>query len=186
MRKVTILAALAMLVVNGTAFAGPTAFGISVFAGPSLPIAQDDNDGNGTTYGVRFPAHFGWFLSIEPHFDVTQGGSFTATFGGLDYERSGIDIKQSGLNLILGNPTRPGFRFYPYVGVGHYSMSGEGRQEIEKIGYNGGIGLGFGGPRLKLDLRGDFTMIDMGVSSRKAASATAGLGLTFNNPGQGN
>lgn len=180
MRKAWILAALVMLGIAGTATAGPTAFGIGVFGGTSMPISQDDNDGSGTTFGARFPAHFGWFLSIEPHFDATSGGSFTEEFGGTEFEREGIDVKQAGINLILGNPTRPGFRFYPYVGVGHYSMNGEGRQEMEKIGWNGGLGLGFGGSRVKFDLRGDFTMIDIGESSRKAASATAGLGLTFN------
>lgn len=183
MRKASILAALAILVIHGTAIAGPTAFGIGVFGGPSIPIAQDDNDGNGMVFGARFPAHFGWFLSIEPHFDATSGGSFTETFGLIEAEREGIDIKQSGINFILGNPTRPGFRFYPYFGVGHYSLNGEGRQEIEKIGYNGGLGFGFGGERVKFDLRGDFSMIDIGESSRKSASATAGIGLTFN-PGQ--
>ena len=180
MRKASILAAFAILVIHGTANAGPSAFGVGVFGGASIPIAQDDNDGSGAVFGVRFPAHFGWFLSIEPHFDATSGSTFTQDFGGgFTAEREGIDIKQSGINFILGNPTRPGFRFYPYVGVGHYSLNGEGRQEIEKIGWNGGLGLGFGGSKVKFDVRGDFSMIDIGQTSRKAASATAGLGLTF-------
>jgi hypothetical protein len=179
MRKIITLAAFVLLVAQGTAFAGPTAFGYGVFGGTSIPIKQDDNDGNGTVFGARFPVHFGWFLSLEPHFDATSGGSFDQTFGPLTATREGIDIKQPGINVILGNPTSAGFRLYPYGGIGHYSMSGEGRQEIEKVGYNGGIGIGFGGAAWKFDLRGDFTMIDLGVSSRKAASATAGLGYTF-------
>lgn len=180
MRKAWILATLAMLGTVGTATAGPTAWGIAGFGGTSIPVAQDDNDGSGTTLGVRFPAHFGWFLSLEPHMDFNSGGSFSETFGDVEFEREGIDVKQAGVNFILGNPTRPGFRFYPFVGVGHYSMSGEGRQEMEKIGFNGGLGLGFGGSRVKFDLRGDFQMIDIGESSRKSVAATAGLGLTFN------
>ena len=179
MRRILTLAALALFAVHGTASAGPTAFGYGVFGGTSIPIAQDDNDGNGTVFGARFPVHFGWFLSIEPHFDATSGSAFDQTYGPLTVEREGIDVKQSGVNFILGNPTRAGVRFYPYFGLGHYSLSGEGRQEIEKIGYNGGLGLGFGGAKWKFDLRGDFTMIDIGESSRKAASATAGLGYTF-------
>ena len=179
MRKAIILAALALLVVHGTASAGPTAWGIAGFGGPSFPIAQDDNNGSGVTYGLRFPAHFGFFLSIEPHFDVTNGGETDETFGGIPFTRDGYDVKQAGINFILGNPTRAGFRFYPYGGLGHYSLSGEGREQIQKIGYNGGLGLGFGGERWKFDVRGDFTMIDIGVSSRKAVSATAGLGYTI-------
>lgn len=184
MRKFIPLAAVVLLLAHGTASAGPTAFGYAGFGGASIPIAQDDNDASGAVFGARFPVHFGWFLSIEPHFDATSGSSFDQTFGTLTATREGIDIKQSGINFILGNPTRPGVRFYPYVGLGHYSLSGEGRQEIEKIGYNGGLGLGFGGDKWKFDLRGDFTMIDIGESSRKAASATAGLGFTIH-PGSG-
>lgn len=184
MRKIITLAAFVLLAGHGTATAGPTAFGYGAYGGVSIPIAQDDNDGNATVYGVRFPVHFGWFISLEPRFETTAGGKFEQTFGAITAEREGIDIKQPGINFILGNPTGAGFRFYPYAGLGHYSLSGEGRQELEKIGYNGGIGLGFGGAKWKFDLRGDFTMIDIGESSRKAASATAGLGFTFN-PGSG-
>ena len=179
MRKAILLAALAILVVHGTATAGPTAWGIAGFAGPSFPIAQDDNNGSGVTYGARFPAHFGFFLSVEPHFDITQAGTTDEEFGGIPFEREGLDVKQAGINFILGNPTRPGFRFYPYAGLGHYSLNGEGRAQIQKIGYNGGIGLGFGGDKVKFDLRGDLTIIDIGVSSRKAASATAAIGVTI-------
>ena len=179
MRKAIILAALALLVVHGTASAGPTAWGIAGFGGPSFPIAQDDNNGSGVTYGARFPAHFDFFLSIEPHFDVTTGGKTDEVFDGIPYTRDGIKVRQAGINFIIGNPTKAGFRFYPYGGLGHYSLCGEGREQIQKIGYNGGLGLGFGGERWKFDVRGDFTMIDIGESSRKAVSATAGLGYTI-------
>lgn len=179
MRKAIILAALALLVVSRPA-AAETAWGIAAFGGPSFPVAQDDNDGQGVTYGLRFPAHFGFFLSVEPHFDWTNGGETDETIGGVEYTRDGIDVKQAGMNLILGNPTKPGFRIYPYVGLGHYSLKGEGREDLQKIGYNGGLGLGFGSAKVKFDIRGDYTMIDIGLSSRKAVSATAGLGLTIN------
>jgi hypothetical protein len=179
MRKAIILAALALLAVPGTASSADTAWGIAAFGGPSFPIGQDDNNGSGVTYGVRFPAHFGFFLSVEPHFDWTNGGETEETFNDLPYTRDGIDVKQAGMNFILGNPTGSGFRIYPYVGIGHYSLKGEGREDLQKIGYNGGLGIGFGS-KLKLDVRGDYTMIDIGLSSRKAISATAGLGLTIN------
>ena len=180
MRKAIFLAALALLVVSRSASAAETAWGIAGFGGASFPVAQDDNSGQGVTYGVRFPAHFGFFLSVEPHFDWTAGGEFDETFGDVTFEREGIDVKQAGMNFILGNPTKPGFRIYPYLGLGHYSLSGEGREDLQKIGYNGGLGIGFGSAKVKFDIRGDYTMIDIGESSRKAVSATAGLGLTIN------
>lgn len=151
-----------------------TGVGAGVYGGLSYPIIQDDVS-NGTVIGFRVPVALIPMITAEPFYASSSLGDAEETLGGIVYKREGFDEKAYGLNVILGNPTGMGFRFYPLVGVGKVKLERTGT-DIDETGYNVGLGIGIGAtPKLSLQVRGELQLVKTGDTSRKFGNATAGL-----------
>jgi hypothetical protein len=163
--------------VLGVESASAISFGVAGFGGPSWPIVQDDN-GTGGVYGVRVPVNLIPMVTVEPFYSHGSYGDVTDVVAG--YTRSGFSINTFGVNLALGGAGLiPGF--YPFAGIGSYSLSRDGSADETDVGYNFGVGFGLGLPvvGLSLDFRGEFVMIDVGDTSRKFINAVAAVGYGF-------
>src|SRR5437667_8327103 len=64
--------------------------GVGVFGGVGVPVLQDDN-GQGTVFGVRVPVNLVPLVTVEPYFSKGSGGDKDQDVGGLSLTRSGID-----------------------------------------------------------------------------------------------
>ena len=173
--KRTLLLVLAALAA-GAGTAQATGVGVGVFAGGSIPIVQDDT-GSGSQFGVRVPVHVAPLITIEPFFASSALGEVTDTFGGNSYSRKGFDVRTYGVNAALGGiGMMPGLSFYPYVGLASYKLSRDNSADISKMGYNFGLGLGFGLPSsISIGVRGELAMVVTDKTSRKFANVTAGI-----------
>lgn len=176
MKRFAALATLVALLSAGPAAAA--GIGIGGFGGLSLPVAQDDN-GQGSVFGVRVPVSLVPMFTVEPYFSSTSGGEAEETFGGVSYTRSGIDVTGFGANVLLNMGT--GLKFYPFGGIGSFQMERPGLDE-SAMGWTAGLGVGFAPPiaGLAFDLRGELMGVleDNDESSRKWANVT--LGVTYN------
>jgi hypothetical protein len=152
-------------------------WGVQGFGGAAFPIAQDDNSASSATYGVRFPISGSSVFSLEPYLYGIQDAEFDEEFGGTSFTRSGINVTTVGANIaiaqLLGGKS---FKIYPFFGVNSNTMRRDDA-ESTKIGFNGGLGIGFRPGKALIDIRGDFNMADTGDASRKWVGATIGLGF---------
>src|SRR5437899_2252806 len=114
---------LALVLAAGTA--GAASVGLGGFGGVSIPIVQDDT-GRGTVFGVRAPVSLLPLLSVEPFFASSSMGDKDQRVAGLTYTRDGGTVSAFGLNAMLGGAALPGFKFFPYVGLGSYTLKREG------------------------------------------------------------
>lgn len=147
--------------------------GAGAFGGYAVPVIQDDA-GSGVMFGVRVPVSVSSLLTVEPYYMTSSLDEVTEELGGIEYTRDGFDMRSYGANVILF-----GGRFYPFVGLGSYSLEREGSEDIDEMGWNFGLGIGLPvASKLRLDIRGELDMIVTDESSRKFGAATAGL--TYN------
>jgi Outer membrane protein beta-barrel domain len=164
----------ALVAVATPAWATPVAVG--VFAGASLPIQQDDT-ATGAQIGVRVPIGIVPYLSVEPYYAATFGGSVQERIQGWDYTRSGFDIHTFGLNVDVWHlRVVSGLTFDPYVGIGARRLSRPGSDTKTHVGYD--IGLGFevaATDKFSLQVRGELEIVDVGDTSRKFANLTGGV-----------
>ena len=166
--------ALALFAFASTASAG--GIGIGAFAGASVPLVQDDN-GQGTLYGVRVPVNVIPLLTVEPYYAKTSGGDKDQEVGGTTYTRSGIDLTSYGANVMLTFGT--GFQMYPFAGIGTTKSERTGL-DASSSGYNFGLGFAVSPPALKLafHVRGEMALVkeeDATESARKWANVTVGV-----------
>lgn len=159
--------------------ASAATIGVGAFGGASIPVVQDDN-GQGTVYGVRLPVSLVPLLTIEPYYASTQGGEKDQEIDGLSFTRSGIDVTSYGANLLLTFGT--GVQLYPFAGIGTAQAERSGLDATTTV-YNFGLGLGFSPPALPLAIhvRGELaSVLEDGddESARKWANVT--LGVTYN------
>jgi opacity protein-like surface antigen len=127
---------------------------------------------------LRLPVGLLPLLKVEPYWATTSLGDAEETFGTLPYTRDGGKVTAYGVNALLsmGGPVR----FYPFVGIGSHKLTREGTEDLSKVGYNFGLGLGFSAiPKLDVDVRGELNMITLGETSRKSANVTAGVSYHF-------
>jgi opacity protein-like surface antigen len=177
MKKILPVVLLALVLGVGTASALGVKVGVGVFGGASIPILQDDSK-QGAIYGLRLPVSVLSLLKVEPYWATASLGDVEETFGTLPYKRDGGKVTAYGVNALLsmGGPVR----FYPFVGIGSHKLSREATEDLTKVGYNFGLGLGFSViPKLDVDLRGELNMITLGETSRKFANVTAGVSYHF-------
>ena len=169
----------------GGAWAEEIGVGVGVFGGLSWPVLQDVSTSsfspgeafgeNGSQFGIRVPVTGIPVVTLEPYYSNASYGERTETFNGISYTREGFDGTSFGLNAILGKIDSPGVKFYPYVGLGSYSLDRTG-EEIDDIGFNFGLGLGFHvATKVTLQVRGEFDMVATGDTSRKFTNATLGV-----------
>jgi opacity protein-like surface antigen len=116
-------------------------------------------------------------LTAEPYFAFTGGGEAEETFGGIGYTRSGFEINNFGLNAAVGNVgLTPGFSFFPYGGIGSYTLTREGSADQTEFGFQVGLGVAFSPiPKLAMDARTELAVVATDQTSRKFANITVGL-----------
>jgi hypothetical protein len=153
--------------------------GVGVFGGTSFPVVQEDVRA-GAVYGVRLPVSVVPLVRLEPFWARTRPGDVEGTFGGLAYTRDGGEISVFGLNAMLatGGP----LRFYPFAGIGSYKLTRAAADDLTKVGYDAGAGLGLSPlPKLEVDLRAEFVVIPLDETSRKFVNVTLGASYHFLN-----
>jgi opacity protein-like surface antigen len=153
--------------------AGATSVGVGAFGGMSIPIIQDDN-GQGTLFGVRVPVSLLSLVTVEPYFAKTSGGDKDQDIEGTTITRSGIDVSGFGANVLLTFGGK--IQLYPYAGIGSYALSRPGSEDQTNTAYTFGLGLGISPmPKLSIHVRGELAAAVDGETSRKWANATVGV-----------
>jgi hypothetical protein len=178
MRRTLLFSALALAICAGSAHA--RGVGVGVFGGVSIPIVNDLSK-QGTQFGLRVPVELLPLVTVEPYYSQSGLGDVEESFGGpVTYTRDGGDLKSFGANAMLtfGGPVR----FYPFVGIGKFTLERNGSPDVDEMGYNFGLGLGFDIPAvigLGADVRAELAMIATDETSQKFANITAGLKYNF-------
>ena len=169
MKRIFALAWVAMLLGASLAHAGNV--GVGAFGGWSVPVVQEDQ-GNGSIYGFRFPLTFTPLVAVEPYFSSSALGDKTVSSGGFEYTREGSDVTTWGANVTfsMGGP----MRFFPYAGIGTVNYQRTGQDE-NYTSYQFGLGLGFTpAPKVSLDVRAELQMAAKDQVSRKTGNFTVG------------
>ena len=162
---------------TGVARAAGIGIGVGAFGGTSVPLIQDDAKKSGGQFGVRVPVSLMSFLTVEPFYATSSLGDTKQTIGGIEYTRSGFDVKTFGANAILGSPaTGSGFKFFPFAGISSNKLTRVGSDEIKETGYDFGLGIGGSiASQISFAVRGELNMVKTGDTSRKFANANFGL-----------
>lgn len=169
MRRILVLAFAATALFAGAARAA--SIGIGVFGGGSFPIVQDDQD-NGSLFGLRAPVQLVPLLRVEPFWSTSALGDKTVDVGGFSVTRAGSDVTTFGLDAMLsfGGPVS----FYPYAGIGSVRFERTGQDETF-TSYHLGLGLGVSViPKVTLDLRAELQAAAKDGTSRKMANVMLG------------
>jgi len=169
MRKTLGYALVAVALCAGTARAASV--GLGPFGGMSIPIVQDDQ-GNGSVFGLRAPVQLVPLLRVEPFWSTSTLGDKTVDVGGTSFTRTGSDVTTFGVNamLSLGGPVT----FYPFVGIGTAKFERAGQDE-SFTSYHMGLGLGLSPiPKLSVDLRAELQAAEKDGASRKMGNITLG------------
>ncbi len=179
MRRLVALALVVVALTTAASRASAVSIGAEAFGGIAVPILQDDSD-QGTGFGVRLPVSVLSLLTAEPWYAHSTLGDRTQTIAGIAYTRDGGELTAYGLNARLGGMSGPGLSFFPYAGVGTYTLKRSGVDDIKKAGYDVGLGLTLTPvPRFGIGLRGQFDVIPTDGTSRKYGEATVGLSYAF-------
>jgi opacity protein-like surface antigen len=180
MKRALALAILALgMGAGATQAEGSMALGVGPYAGYNVALIQQDT-GNGAVFGVRAPLTLVPMLTIEPFYAASNLGDVDETFGGLSYTRSGFDMKVFGATAIIGSVLTGGFKFYPFAGIGSYTLERSGSEDITETGYNFGFGVSIpAAEKIAVQLRGSMDMIVTDDTSRKFANGTIGVTYTF-------
>lgn len=172
-------ALIALALAAGASSAHAVSISGEVFGGMSIPVLQDDSD-QGTVFGLRVPVSVAPLLTLEPWFSKSALGDKSQTIAGLPYERDGGDLTAFGLNARLGGVAGPGVSFFPYAGLGTYTLERSGAEDISEMGYDLGLGLTLTPmPKLGIGLRGQLTMVPTGDTSRKYGEVQVGVSYSF-------
>jgi opacity protein-like surface antigen len=170
MKRIALLAVFALLLSTGAALAGTV--GAGAYGGVNIPIVQDDN-GQGSIFGVRVPVKLVSLLTVEPYFGSSQGGKAEATIGGINYTRDGFDATSFGANALLTFGGR--FQFYPFAGIGTSTLKRDGSDDLKMTGFNFGLGLGFSPmQKLTVHVRGEGQDLSKDEKGRVFANVTVG------------
>jgi hypothetical protein len=188
MKRSLTLALLGVCVLGGVAHAAlpPPEVSVGVFGGLSVPVLQDvdassfspsDAFGDtGSQFGVRVPVVVIPVVTSSPTSPSRATGT-EETFR-ITYTREGFDGTAFGVNAISA-ASGGGLKFYPYVGIASNKLERTG-QEIKEVGYNFGLGLGIpAAAKITVQIRGEFSMVATGDTSRKFTNATVGLNYSL-------
>lgn len=170
MKRLFATALFALALAGSTAHA--TGIEAGVFGGLSIPIVQDDQK-QGTTFGLRVPVKLIPLITVEPFFASSAMGEAEEEIAGFTYTREGFDVTSFGANVLLtmGGPVS----FYPFAGLGQTTLKRAGFDDSFTT-FNGGLGIGISpAPKFSIHVRGELQAVVDGDASRKFANATAGL-----------
>ncbi|HTO89713.1 MAG TPA: hypothetical protein VMJ70_01155 [Candidatus Sulfotelmatobacter sp.] len=168
-------ALLLLALVPGAARATSLGIGVGAFGGINYPVLMD-NAKTGAIYGFRAPIRVLPLITIEPFWQSSTLGDANETFGALGSQtRDGGQFSSYGANVAL-TAMGSGLAVFPYVGIGSGTYKQSGVSDITKTTYDFGLGLMFKVlPYTALDIRGQMDALITSDTSRKFASATAGL-----------
>jgi opacity protein-like surface antigen len=153
--------------------AGAASVGVGAFGGMSIPVLQDDN-GQGTVFGLRVPVALIPLVTVEPYYAKTSGGDKDQDIEGTTITRSGLDVAGFGANVLLTFGGK--IQLYPFAGIGSYKLSRAGSDDQTNTAYTFGLGLGISPmPKLSFHVRGELAAAVDGETSRKWANATVGV-----------
>ncbi len=145
--------------------------GVGAFGGWSVPVVQEDQ-GNGSIYGVRVPLSFTPLLGFEGYWASSALGDKSVETGGVSFTREGSEVSTWGANVTFS--MGGAMRFFPYAGIGSVNYSRTGQDETF-TSYQFGLGLGFTpAPKISLDVRAELQMAAKDQISRKLGNFTVG------------
>ena len=180
MRKIIVIVALALTLATLTSTAaGARSFGLEVgaFGGISIPVLNDLSK-QGTQFGIRAPMKFLPWFSVEPFYVQSGLGDATQTVLGIDYTRDGGDLTGFGANAMF--TSHGSVRFFPYAGLGSYTLKRAGVSDATDLGYQVGFGVAFGlVTNLSMDVRGEALFVKTDETSQKYGNVTVGLNYTI-------
>jgi len=155
--------------------AGAVGIGVNAFGGANFPVFME-NAKPGPVYGIRIPVRLIPMITLEPYFSTSSLGDVSEDFPGLGTQtRDGGIYSAYGVNAAL-TAGGTGFRIFPYAGIGAGKYEQTGVTNLTGTAADAGLGFDFGLlPSMSLDIRGEFDALLTGGTTRKFASATAGL-----------
>lgn len=186
MRK-KLLVLCAVLLIAGSALAqSPAKFGVGAFGGVSIPVLQEDQ-GNGTEFGLKGRWGLGSLIVLEPYFSATKWGDpdpvDVGGGGTFDLGIAGSKVTSFGVDAVLGNGVgKMGIAPYFTAGIGSFKVKNDDTGfDHSSFGMTAGLGLGIGlTPQLGLDVRGKFVVMPQDPDgSKKAVGVVAGVNYTF-------
>lgn len=172
MKKVMMAIGLSLLLAAPVVMAEPT--GVGVYAGPMLPIVQEDQ-GTGYTLGLKARIRLNDLLVLEPNLNFGSYGEAEEEGVGT---REGSSITHYGVDLVFGNKlATTGFKPYAFIGGALYNTKRDGDETTNKSGWSLGLGFALGlSPKMELDVRGRANIAASdGSSTRKSVGLTGGL-----------
>lgn len=155
-------------------------FSVGGFGGVNFPIVQEDSKIAGIA-GFKARATFLPYLAVEPNFTYIRQGGITLDVGGVDMDREGGNLYSYGADLVFGS-LESIKKFYWYFICGLYgnSMRRLGREDLNKFGFNLGVGLEILPSNvIGIDFRTKVQIITIEGGSRKNILVTGGLNYYF-------
>ena len=155
-------------------------FSVGGFGGVNFPIVQEDSEIAGIA-GGKIRATFLPFLAVEPNFTYIRQGGLTMDIEGVDMDRDGGDLYSLGADMVLGSfDSVEEFYWYFIFGLYSNAMRREGRDDLDKFGFNLGFGLEvLPTDVLGVDFRTKVQIITIDGGSRKNIMVTGGLNYYF-------
>lgn len=150
------------------------------FGGVNFPLVQEDSEIAGIA-GGKIRATFLPFLAVEPNFTYIRQGGLTLDVEGVDMDRDGGNLYSIGADMVLGSFDSVE-EFYWYFIFGLYSngLRRDGRQDLNKFGFNLGFGLEILPTEVMgIDFRTKAQIITIDGGSRKNIMVTGGLNYYF-------
>jgi hypothetical protein len=178
MKKSILVLALVFLLAPMADAQGPK-FGIGVFGGSNIPIAQEDQ-ASGSAFGVKARIKLLPFLVVEPNFTSAKWGD-PDPIDGFDLGIEGSKVTSYGVDANLGGlPGSVGFKPFALVGAAVYSIKNDDTGYDEsKMGVAFGLGFAIGlSPKFDLDVRGKAIVAPQEEGSKKAVLILGGI--TYN------
>jgi hypothetical protein len=175
MKRLLAILLLALVFAPTSARAGTV--GIGAFGGANIPVVQDDN-GQGTTFGIRVPVALLPLVTVEPYFGTTSDGDVTQTILGTSYTRSGFGISSFGANVLLTFGSH--FQVYPFAGIGTNTLTRDGSADQTMMAFNAGLGFGISpAPKFRIHIRGQAERFTNGDAGRVFGNVTGGVSYSF-------
>lgn len=175
-----LLSACLVAVLAGPASADTRRVGAGIYGVYGIPIIQEDV-GAGPLFGAKLHADLAGPLGAELFYTSYQEGDVTFNVRGVDQTLPGGTQSVLGINAILGGTGRSGVGPYLTAGVGSCTLAKEHREDVTRLGFNGGIGFELrsnAGIAVDLSARAHVVPLEDG-GSRKFGAVQAGLNYYF-------
>ena len=175
MKRMVGLLLAAALLGAGTASASEIGLGLGAFGGSCASVSQDDV-GDGFVYGARLPVNLIHLLTVEGFYEASSLGDGTDSSG---VSTPGFDLSAWGANVLIGTLGGGGINFYPYIGIGSYTLDHGDSSETD-TGYSFGFGMGLPPiSKFSIQLRIEGDAVDASDKTRWFGLLAAGLNYRF-------